>query len=166
MSTKTGRWTMAGFLAVCVLGGIAAGTAWATAGSGITTTPISGPARLGETNAGSESGGHEVEIKTKGQSDVYVSHLSIVPGGHGGWHSHPGPSIISVKSGQATFYQGDDPDRTPHVYLVGSSFVEDGGDVHIVRNEGSTNLELVVLQIVPAGAPRRIDQPKPAHYDF
>jgi hypothetical protein len=33
--------------------------------------------------------------------------------------------------------------------------------VHIVGNQGDTDLELVVVQIVPVGAPRRIDEPDP-----
>jgi quercetin dioxygenase-like cupin family protein len=81
-------------------------------------------------------------------------------GGHGGWHSHPGPSILAVESGTASIYHGHDP-AMPHVYPEGSAFVEDAHSVHIVVNEGDTDLELVVLQIVPLGAPRRIDEPAP-----
>jgi hypothetical protein len=79
-------------------------------------------------------------------------------GRQSGWHSHPGPSIVSVKSGTATEYHGDDP-STPHVHYAGSSFVEDR--TNIVRNEGATNLELVAFFILPSGSPLRIDQPQP-----
>lgn len=166
MSTKTWKPLLAGVFAAGAFGGVALGIAWATPGFGITITPIAGPALLGEVNSHSKSKINDVRIKTKGLSNVYVSRLEIAPGGHGGWHSHPGPSIITVKSGQATFYHADDPDQTPLLHAAGTTFVEDDGDVHIVRNEGSVPLELVVLQIVPAGAPRRIDEPRPPHYDF
>jgi hypothetical protein len=44
--------------------------------------------------------------------------------------------------------------------------VEDAGRVHLVRNEGDTDLELVVMQLVPSGAARRIDEDRPPWYDF
>jgi hypothetical protein len=39
--------------------------------------------------------------------------------------------------------------------------VEDARRVHILVNEGDVDLEVVVMQIVPFGAPRRIDEPAP-----
>jgi quercetin dioxygenase-like cupin family protein len=115
---------------------------------------------LEEIKINTQSDINDVKIKTMGLSDVYVVHNTIVPGGHTGWHSHPGPSIISVKSGTATEYNSDDP-NTPHVHTAGTCFVDDGDHAHIVRNEGDTNLELVAFQILPRGATRRIDQPQP-----
>jgi quercetin dioxygenase-like cupin family protein len=147
-----------GFLVAFALGLIAWRVAWATPGQAISTTIISGPTLLPEIDVKSET--HDVKIKTKALSDVYVVFNTIAPGGHTGWHSHPGPSIISVKSGTATEYHSDEP-NTPHVHEAGTSFVDDGDHAHIIRNEGSTNLELVAFQILPAGAPRRIDQPQP-----
>ncbi|MEX2119869.1 MAG: cupin domain-containing protein [Pirellulales bacterium] len=160
MSKMKLKRTLAGVLVACAFGGIALRFAWATPGQGIFITPISGPAVLDEINTKSETDDHEVELKTRGLSDVYVAHIRVVPGGHGGWHFHPGPSIISVKSGTATFYQADDP-ATPHVFPAGTGFVEDAGLVHILVNEGDIDVELIVLQLVPLGAPRRIDAPAP-----
>ncbi|HTF56429.1 MAG TPA: cupin domain-containing protein [Planctomycetota bacterium] len=151
----------AGAFVAFAFGGIAVGIAWATAGSGITTTIIAGPTQLGEIHLNSESDTNDVKIKTKGVSDLWVVQNRIVPGGHTGWHSHPGPSIVSVVSGQATQYRSDDP-FTPIVYSAGTAFVDEGGDhAHIVVNEGSVDLVLVAVQILPAGAPRRIDVAAP-----
>ncbi len=159
--SRTSRLTFAGALAAFAFGGIAIGIAWATAGSGITTTIIAGPTRLGEVHLNSESDINDVKIKTKGSSDVWVVHNKIVPGGHTGWHSHPGPSIISVVSGTATEYHSDDP-LTPIVHAAGTAFIDEGGDhAHIVVNEGSVDLVLVAFQVLPAGATRRIDMPAP-----
>src|SRR5262249_17277020 len=98
----------------------------------------------------------EVDLKTEGISDVYVVQNVILPGGNTGWHSHPGPSIISVVSGTATEYRSDDPD--PVVYAAGTAFVDEGGDhAHIIVNQGSDNLVLIAFQILPTGAPRRIE---------
>jgi quercetin dioxygenase-like cupin family protein len=166
MSKMSWRLTLAGAFVACALGGIALRVASATPAAGLSVMPIVGPVLMEEATTKSASDINEVEIENKGASEVYVAQLGIVPGGHGGWHSHPGPSIISVKSGTATFYQGDDLNRTPHVYPAGTGFFEDARRVHIVRNEGTTDLVLVVLQIVPAGAPRRFDEPRPPQYSF
>ena len=101
-----------------------------------------------------------VMIKTRGLSDVYFTHLKVPPGGNGGWHSHPGPSVIAVRAGTATFYDGCD-DFFPQVFPAGTGFVEDAGCVHILTNEGNVDLEVVVMQIVPRGAARRIDEANP-----
>jgi quercetin dioxygenase-like cupin family protein len=91
---------------------------------------------------------------------------TIAPGGNFGWHRHPGPSLVIVKSGTATFYLANDPTCTPHVVPAGSGFVDHGHDVHIVRNEGSVDLVTVVVSLVPAGFERRIDEPNPGNCAF
>ncbi|MGI8981908.1 MAG: cupin domain-containing protein [Pirellulaceae bacterium] len=161
MHTRPWRVVLAGAIVACAFGGMALRLAWATPGSGATTTPIAGPTVFGEIDTKSETDDHEVELKTKGLSDVHVSHIRIVPGGHSGWHSHPGPSLISVKSGTLTLYDDCDDFQTPHDYPAGTGLVEDAGCVHRVVNRGSTDLEIVVVQIVPLGAPRRIDESAP-----
>ena len=40
-------------------------------------------------------------------------------------------------------------------------FVEEAGRVHLIRNEGSTDLEPVAFQLTPFHAARRIDEPVP-----
>ena len=114
---------------------------------------------LGEVDAKSESDVNEVEIRIGGDSDVYVVRNLVAPGGHTGWHSHPGPSIISVVAGMATNYHDHDPVGTVHV--AGTAFVDHGDGAHIIRNEGDTVLELIAFQVLPAGAPRRTDEPAP-----
>jgi hypothetical protein len=39
--------------------------------------------------------------------------------------------------------------------------VEDAGCVHKLVNQGNVDLEVFVMQLVPRGAPRRIDEPAP-----
>jgi len=135
--------------------------AWATAPQGFSAAGIVGPSLLAEFSTKSNVDGHKVQMRTKGDSDVYVTEIRITPGGHGGWHSHPGPSIIAVKSGEATFYDDCDGAETPHVYAAGNAFVEDAVCVHLLKNEGDVDLVVVVIQIVPRGAPRRIDEQQP-----
>ncbi|HZY02428.1 MAG TPA: hypothetical protein VFF02_02925 [Anaeromyxobacteraceae bacterium] len=47
---------------------------------------------------------------------------------------------------------------------AGEGFVDPGGDhVHVLRNEGSVVARTVAVQLIPAGAARRIDAgPNPA----
>ena len=158
---KLGAASLAG-LAVLVI----AATALATTGSGITSVNIS-LGRFGDIDVKTETETHEVELRTKGSSDVHVVSNKIAPGGHTGWHSHPGPSLITVKSGTVTNYSSDDPTCTPQVYTAGTGFIDPGGDhAHILRNEGSVEAETIAVQILPAGAPRRIDAPKPGNCGF
>lgn len=143
-----------------------AGIALATPGSGITTTNIS-KGVFDDIRVKTHAGGHKVEIDTKGVSDVYVVSNVIAPGGHTGWHTHDGPSLITVKSGTITAYEGDDPACTPHVYTAGTGFVDAGdGHVHILRNEGAVAAETIAVQLLPAGAVRRIDVPDPGNCSF
>jgi hypothetical protein len=65
-------------------------------------------------NPGTPTKFWKARIKTKGISDLHVLQNTIAPGGSFGWHSHPGPSLVIVKSGTATFYLAADPTCTPH----------------------------------------------------
>jgi quercetin dioxygenase-like cupin family protein len=142
------------------------GVAIATTGTGISTNIISVGA-LSDLRLKSDIDGHKVDITTKGASDLYVVDNVIAPGGSTGWHSHPGPSLITVKSGTITEYHSDDPSCTPTVYTAGQTFVDAGGDhEHILRNEGSVPAETIAVQIVASGAPRRIDLPAPGNCPF
>ena len=119
-----------------------------------------------EINIKSMSPTHKVRLVTMGPSDVHVTINTVEPGGHSGWHTHPGPSFVVVKSGIATLYDGDDPTCTPRTVGTNKSFTDPGGGhVHLVRNDGSDTLVLAAFQVVPAGALRRIDIPVD-HPDF
>jgi len=105
-----------------------------------------------------------LKMNVKGDSDLYVVRNTWPVGAHSGWHTHPGPSLITVLSGELTVYDADDPMCTPTVYHAGESFTDIGcGDVHLVRNEGTVCAVNIVVQIVPAGQPRRIDAEQPAN---
>jgi len=102
--------------------------------------------------------------KTKGSSDLYVQSNVWQPGGSTGWHSHPGHSLIIVTQGAVTNYESDDPECKPHLYTQGMSFVDSGGrHVHIIRNEGTGVAATIAIQLIPAGATRRIDAAAPAN---
>jgi quercetin dioxygenase-like cupin family protein len=93
----------------------------------------------------------------RGDSDLYVTQHTFQPGGQTGWHSHPGPSLITVVEGTLTVYH---PGCTVETYSAGQSFTDLGcGDIHNAVNEGATEAKDIAVQIVPHGMPRRIDEP-------
>jgi quercetin dioxygenase-like cupin family protein len=120
----------------------------------------------------------DLKFKVKGQNqeviqvnnaqETVIQQVVILPGGHTGWHSHPGPAVVLVKSGQMSFYDSDDPTCTARTYSAGEAFIDSGqGHVHIARNEGSVNLELWVTYFdVPAGGAFRINADSPGNCGF
>ena len=144
--------------------------ALATPPQGVTTLTL-GVARFDDIDAAARTDvnpGHgrhiwKARIQTKGATDVHMLQNTITPGGTFGWHSHPGPSLVIVKSGTATFYDADNPTCAPHVVPTGSGFIDNGHDTHVVRNEGSDDLVTEVVSLVPAGFARRIDEPAPGN---
>ena len=104
-----------------------------------------------------------LDMSVKGVSDVYIVQNTLPPGAHTGWHTHPGPSLVTVTAGTVTAYMAD-PTCAPMIYKTGDSFTDLGcGHVHLVRNEGSVCAVTIAVQIIPTGQPRRIDADQPAN---
>ena len=96
--------------------------------------------------------------------DVIVQRVLVGPGGSTGWHSHPGPAIVTVAAGTLTLFDSDDPTCTPHPYAAGQAFVDLGaGHVHIGRNLSETEgAQLFVTYLgVPSGESPRTDEADP-----
>ena len=152
-----------------------AGVVVLAAGAAAVATPASPPplfssstvsvGRFGDIDVKTnDANPHHVKIQTKGESDVYVVMNTVQPGGNSGWHTHPGPSLITVTQGTATFYDADDPTCTPRTVSAPNGTIDPGdGHVHLLRNEGTVTLVTVTVAIIPAGAARRIDAPAPAN---
>jgi quercetin dioxygenase-like cupin family protein len=136
-----------------------------TTGVGFTSTVV-GRGNLGTFHIQSKADGYDVELKSHDDTDIAVANIAIAAGGTSGWHKHPGPVIVVVKTGTLTFYYGDDPTCSPTVRPAGSSFVEEGGMVHIARNEGAVEATTVATYFVPKGAATRIDEPAPGNCAF
>ena len=98
------------------------------------------------------------KLVTSGPSNFIVQDVSYFPGGHTGWHSHPGILLVSVTEGSIEWYNAN-CERT--VYNVGDSLTENT-QPHFVRNVGSVNARFMVTYVLAKGQPRRIDQPAPA----
>ncbi len=105
--------------------------------------------------------------KTKGKSDLYIQSNVWQPGGTTGWHTHPGHSLIIITAGTITNYESDDPHCKPQVYSAGMTLVDEGGDHnHNIRNETAAIATGYAVQLIPAGATRRIDVAGPSQCGF
>jgi hypothetical protein len=174
------RWVLL-VLALAVVGA-------AAYGGKVLATPATTPGFTGTTLAKATFGELDInaktipadmwkaQLKTKGDSDLYVQQNTWDPGACGGcipssgWHTHPGPSLVIVTQGTVTEYDGDDPSCAPHVYSATgtNSFVDiGGGAVHIIRDESGAVAKTVVVQLIPKDATRRIDvTPAPGNCSF
>jgi quercetin dioxygenase-like cupin family protein len=99
------------------------------------------------------------ELYTSGPSNFIVQDVVYAPGGHTGWHSHPGILLSSVISGSIEWY---DSRCGKHIYNAGDSLTE-STQTHYVRNVDTiNNAHFMVTYVIAKGQPRRIDQPAPA----
>jgi hypothetical protein len=157
--------------AAIVITALYTGKALATPSSGFMGTTVA-VGRFGEFDVFNKLIPHGDNVwlslqKTKGSSDAYVQSNVWQPGGHTGWHTHPGHSLIIVTAGAVTAYEGNDPTCKPTVYTQGMGFVDPGGDhVHLIRNEGTVPASTITFQLIPAGAMRRIDVADPGNCRF
>ena len=98
-----------------------------------------------------------------GGCDIAFQQLTFSPGGHTGWHTHPGPTFVAVAQGEGTLYHGT-AGCPSQKYGAGSAFFQPSSEVHTFRNETSGTVVLHAFYALPAGTPNtaiRTDQPQP-----
>jgi quercetin dioxygenase-like cupin family protein len=138
-----------------------AGAAMATPGIGVLGIVHARGTNADELNIHSADG---IKFKTHGAVDFVTQQITIEPGGTTGWHSHPGPVLVTVKAGALTIVYADDPTCAGRTYTAGESFVDRGAEtVHTARNLGTTPVELWATYLVPGGpgVPFRLDASDP-----
>jgi hypothetical protein len=174
---KIRRLAVLGSVAGAMVAAMLVPPALSTTGSGVSSSEIA-------------RGKGDTKIRSHAKKyDIVVANLTFQPGGHSGWHSHPGQVIVVIKSGTFTTYfasssdddddeDGDDDDNDndndndkssckPHVFKAGEVYVDSGGNTHIARNEGTVPLEVTATYLdVPRGGAVRIDEPKPSNCPF
>ncbi|MEJ7846739.1 MAG: hypothetical protein WKF92_01480 [Pyrinomonadaceae bacterium] len=154
----------------------AAGAVLLTPGSGVSATPAVIGTFVDPTGVKFKiKGGSQEVINVNNAANTVMHEITILPAtstidglpGHTGWHSHPGPVVVLIKSGTMSFYDGSDPTCTVRTYVQGDAFVDSGqGHVHIARNEGIVPLVLGATYFdVPAasGSPWRINAANPGN---
>ena len=137
----------------CAVGADANNLPEGPAGSGITFNVPGGIVQRSTFAAAST-------ITSAAERDVLVQRVTIAPGGHSGWHSHPGATVVYVESGTLTLY---DEHCVKQANPAGQGVVEPANHRVLARNEGaSPTLVRVVFFDVPVAGSARIDLPEPA----
>lgn len=105
----------------------------------------------------------DLMLKSKGQTDVRVTRVEFPAGSSSGWHSHPGPNLLTVTAGTVIEYEGSNPLCTGTTYHTGDTFGDNGGSaVHLVRNEGGVAAVVMAVAFYPHGVtPITASKPKP-----
>jgi mannose-6-phosphate isomerase-like protein (cupin superfamily) len=98
--------------------------------------------------------------------DTAFQQVTVNPGGHTGWHTHPGPTFVAVAQGEGTLYHGGPAGTgcSGTKYGVGAGFFQPSSDVHNLRNEGAVPLVVHAFYVLPPGTPSTsifVDQPQP-----
>jgi hypothetical protein len=101
-----------------------------------------------------------IKLATRRPIDVATVHVTFQPGGSTGWHTHPGPALVTVKTGQLTLHRAKGC-RT-RTFAAGQTFLEYGPyDVNLTGNETGAVTETLVTFLLPVGAPLTVDAPAP-----
>ena len=131
------------------------GVAIATVSTGSVVSEVIGAGSMPE----------RVRFAAKPGSNTVVARFTFGPNSSTGWHTHPGRTLVTVKSGTFTVYHAED--CAPLVYGPGDAFVELPSTVHIGRNETTAPVELgvVFFRVTIDGSPR-IDHPQPANCEI
>lgn len=160
---------ISGLVAVLTLVSAAVFVAGATPPSGVSVTLV-GAAILPEFDVKRKHKDLDWEIEMEADQPIKVvtAIFTVQPGGHGGWHTHPGPALFTVRTGTLTMYDGNDPNCTPQVFPAGTGSVEAGTSTHnhILRNETNSVAETVVTFLLPVNADLRTDLPNPGNCPF
>jgi quercetin dioxygenase-like cupin family protein len=113
-------------------------------------TPSDNPDQSGEN--------WRLKVQTNGATDFYVQHLVVGPGGHSGWHTHPGLLIGTVVSGSIDYYNGNCQKRS---FTAGQVFTENS-EVHAIINTGVVDADLSIAYLIKHDAARRSEATAPA----
>jgi hypothetical protein len=102
-------------------------------------------------------------VRERGGMDVFVQHVRLTPGTDTGWHTHPGPAIVTVVAGALTYEDA----CTRATYgpagpgQPGTGFVDSGfGHVHHAI-AGPQGADFYVTYLLPHGSPQHVIAAQP-----
>ena len=90
-------------------------------------------------------------------SSVVVAKATWEPMGTTGWHTHPGPAIVTITEGELELVNARD--CVARTYTAGEAFIDPGqGNVHTATNPSETDSAAVYVTFlgVPDGGPATI----------
>ncbi len=133
--------------------------------SGLAQATAPGAAGIGRTEESNVRVEDPIRVKANQGAQVIVAHITVQPGGHTPWHYHPGPHLVSVRTGTVQVYETD---CTATTYPAGTGFFDPGGTprphVHTLRNPSQEQPAEVVITDVRDGdlRPTVVVEPQPA----
>jgi quercetin dioxygenase-like cupin family protein len=85
-------------------------------------------------------------------ADVFVQHLSLGANQVFAWHTHPGPVVVTVRSGSLIYQDGGPNACRDRTFAAGEGFVDPGfGHVHRVI-AGPSGAEIYSTFFLPPGS--------------
>jgi quercetin dioxygenase-like cupin family protein len=141
------------FGASTIIAALLAGPALGTPGSGgFQPTPIFVGTFDDLDVRAEKTGKWDITIRAKGQTDLRVTRVSFPAGASSGWHSHPGPNLLTATQGTVVEYEGSNPLCVGTTYHQGDTFGDNGGrTIHLVRNESGAPAEVMATAFYPHG---------------
>jgi quercetin dioxygenase-like cupin family protein len=82
-------------------------------------------------------------------ADIFVQHVRLGPNAPTGWHTHPGPALVSVVKGSLTYEDAKANVCNRVIYAAGEGFVDRGfGHVHRAV-AGPDGVDFYVTYVLP-----------------
>lgn len=100
-----------------------------------------------------DSGG-KLDSRLRDASSVVLARVTWAPGGTSGWHTHPGPVVVTVTEGEVEVTNADD--CVARTYRAGEAFLDPGqGNVHVAANPSGSEDAVAYATFlgVPDGEP-------------
>lgn len=95
-----------------------------------------------------------------GELDAFVQHARLGPDTPTGWHTHPGPAVVTVVKGELVYEAAQGQACGQRTYRAGQGFVDPGfGNVHRAI-AGPEGVDFYVTYLLPAGSATHVT---PAH---
>jgi quercetin dioxygenase-like cupin family protein len=89
---------------------------------------------------------------TPNGTDAFIQHVRLDPNVPTGWHTHPGPAIVSVVKGSITYEEAEANRCVDATYTAGEGFVDRGfGHVHRAI-AGADGVDFYVVYLLPPGS--------------
>jgi Cupin domain len=107
---------------------------------------------------GADDAHNTVNLHVDLPGNALQSLLVFQPGGETGWHMHPGPVVVVVKSGALTETHSD---GCVTLHPAGSVFFETAGEIHNAANLTGVVSEVYATFLFPAGTQPLIPEPNP-----
>ena len=86
--------------------------------------------------------------------DIFVRQHDYKPGGFTGWHTHPGPVFLQVKSGELVVYDYAQPCKGI-LLTPGKGYVDTGAGHMVVNESGQPATDISVIMAPADGGPFR-----------